>query len=70
MLKNAQKLIVAVVGMICATVLRVTDKLSETGAVGIISAAMFYIIGNGVAARKGKESTPILAPKRTPDVED
>lgn len=67
MLKNAQKLIVAMMGMACATVLLALDKMSETAATGIISGAMFYIIGNGVAARRGKESTPILAPKRDTD---
>ena len=62
-LRNTQKLIILCVGIVCATVALILGKMSETAAVGIISGAMFYIVGNGVAARKGKEPGPVLGPK-------
>lgn len=49
--------------LICITVLLAVNSIDETAGLPIISAIVFYGIGNGVAAKGGKDSPKIFGPK-------
>lgn len=53
-------LVIAVVGLL---VLMLAGRVTTEAGLPIISAVVFYGIGNGVAARAGITSAPIIAPK-------
>lgn len=53
-------LVIAVVGLL---VLMLAGRVTTEAGLPIISAVVFYGIGNGVAARSGITSAPIIAPK-------
>lgn len=57
---NIPKLIVAVLAMVCATVLAAIGRIAGDAAIGVNTGVMMYIIGNGVAARSGKPVEPII----------
>lgn len=66
-LLNLPKLIVAVVAMLCITLLAMTDHVAPEAAVALIASVLSYILGNGVAAVQGKPVTPIIGPKVAPE---
>ena len=47
---NPSQAFIALVGLICITVLMVTDSISQDAGIGLISAVIGYAIGNGIAA--------------------
>jgi hypothetical protein len=49
--------------LICITILLSVSKISQEAGLPIISAIVFYGIGNGVAARGGKDSPKMFGPK-------
>jgi uncharacterized RDD family membrane protein YckC len=53
-------LVIAVIGLL---VLMLAGRVTTEAGLPIISAVVFYGIGNGVAARSGITSAPIIAPK-------
>lgn len=59
-LTNLPKLIVALVAMVCVTVLAALGSIAPEAATTIITAVLAYILGNGVAAASGKPVQPIL----------
>lgn len=60
---NPSKALIALVGLICVTVLMLTDSISQDAGIGLISAVIGYGIGNGIQARTGKPVDPIIGPK-------
>lgn len=62
-LNNPPKAFILLVALICITVLLAMGRVTTEAGLPIISAIVFYGIGNGVAARTGKPSEPILGPK-------
>lgn len=60
---NTHKLLVAIVGLICVTVLMIVDSMSESIGAPIMSGVLFYMIGNGIAAKTGRPQIPIFAKK-------
>jgi len=60
-LKNWTKLIVAVVTILCITILMGTKAISSGEGLPIITLVIGYILGNGIAARSGVEVEPIIA---------
>lgn len=60
---NVAKLAGICVGMVCVTVLMATRSIDQAAGASIISGAMFYLIGNGVNARKGKQDVAVIQPR-------
>lgn len=63
-LANPSKALIALVGLICITVLMVTDSISQDAGIGLISAVIGYAIGNGIAAKAGQPVEPIIGKKQ------
>lgn len=62
-LNNPPKALILLVALICVTVLLAMGRVTNEAGLPIISAIVFYGIGNGVAARTGKPSEPIIGTK-------
>lgn len=61
--QNGAKLIVAVVVIICCTVLLAVGAIDQGTGMSPITLVIGYILGNGVAAIKGEPVTPIIGSK-------
>lgn len=62
-LNNPPKALILLIALLCVTLLLAIGRVSTEAGLPIISAIVFYGIGNGVAARAGKPSEPVIAPK-------
>ena len=62
-LANPSKALIALIGLVCITVLMVTDSISQDAGIGLISAIIGYAIGNGIAAKTGHSVDPIIGKK-------
>ena len=60
---NPPKALILMLALICITVLLAVNSIDEAAGLPIISAIVFYGIGNGVAAKGGKDSPKIFGPK-------
>jgi len=60
---NPPKALILLVALICVTVLLAVGRITTEAGLPIISAIVFYGIGNGVSSRSGKASEPIIGPK-------
>ena len=60
---NPPKALILLVALICVTVLMAVGRVDQTAGLPIVSAVIFYGIGNGVQARSGTPSSPIIGPK-------
>lgn len=63
-LANPSKALIALVGLICVTVLMITDSISQDAGIGLVSAVIGYGIGNGIAAKQGQPVDPIIGKKQ------
>jgi hypothetical protein len=59
---NPPKAFIIVFGMGLVGVLMAIGKITPEAGLPLISAGLFYGIGNGVAARKGEAVEPIFGP--------
>ena len=62
-LANPSKALIALVGLVCITVLMVSDSISQDAGIGLVSAIIGYAIGNGIAAKTGQPVEPIIGKK-------
>ena len=62
-LNNPPKALILLVALCCVTLLLALGRITTEAGLPIISAIVFYGIGNGVAAKTGKASEPIISPK-------
>jgi hypothetical protein len=60
---NPPKALILMLALVCLTVLLSIGKIDQNAALPMMSAIVFYGIGNGVAAKGGKESPKIFGPK-------
>ena len=60
---NPSKAFILLVALICVTLLIALEKVTTEAGLPIVTAVVFYGIGNGVAARQGISSSPIISPK-------
>lgn len=60
---NPSKALIALVGLVCITVLLSIGKIETTEGVPIITMIIGYSIGNGMAALTNKEVQPIIRKK-------
>ena len=62
-LSNPPKALIALVALICITVLRALDKLDQASFNAIGGLIVGYAVGNGVAAKTGQRVDPIIGRK-------
>lgn len=60
---NPSKALIALVSMICLTVLMAVNRIPTEAGVGLLGSITGYAIGNGIQARAGKAVDPIIGPK-------
>ena len=60
---NPSKAMIALVALVCVTILLATNSVDEAAGTGLIGMIAGYSVGNGIAARRGDEVTPIIGKK-------
>ena len=63
---NPSKAFIALVGLICLTVLIAVDAIDQDAGLPVITAIVGYAIGNGIAAKQGQPVQPIIGRKDKP----
>jgi hypothetical protein len=64
---NPPKALILLVALLCITVLLGIGKIDQAVAMPMLSAIVFYGIGNGVAAKAGQQSPKIFETKKPPE---
>lgn len=62
-LENPSKAFIALAGMVCITVLLAVNRIPVEAGTGMLGTIIGYAVGNGIAAKGGKASSPIIGPK-------
>lgn len=62
---NPSKALIALVGLICLTVLLAVDAIPSEAGTGMIGSILGYAIGNGIAAKQGQPVEPIIGKKKS-----
>ncbi len=62
-LQNPSKALIALVALICVTVLIAVGSIDSNQGLPIITMIVGYAVGNGIAAKKGDPVDPIIGPK-------
>ena len=57
---NPPKAFIALVALVCITILRALDKLDQASFNAIAGLLVGYAVGNGIAARQGVPVDPII----------
>jgi len=60
---NPPKAFIALIGLICLTVLMALKAIDSATGTGMIGTIIGYAVGNGIAARQGKPVDPIIGNK-------
>jgi len=60
---NPSKAMIALVALVCVTILLATKTIDQSAGTGLIGMIAGYAVGNGIAARRGDEVTPIIGKK-------
>ena len=63
MLQNPSKALIALVALICLTVLIAVRAIDSSTGMPVITLSVGYAVGNGIAARKGDPVEPIIGRK-------
>jgi len=63
---NPSKAFIALVSLICLTVLIAVEAITSDAGLPVITAIVGYAIGNGIAARQGQPVQPIIGAKPKP----
>jgi hypothetical protein len=63
-LENPSKALIALVGLICITVLLAVDSIPTEAGTGMLGTILGYAVGNGIAAKQGKPVSPIIGAKK------
>ena len=59
-ISNPPKALILLAALISLTILMALDKISTEAGLPLLTAIVFYGIGNGVAAKQGQDSTPVI----------
>ena len=62
-LANPPKALIAMVAMIVIAVLMVADSIANEAGTGMLGTIVGYAVGNGIAAKGGKDVQPIIGKK-------
>lgn len=60
---NPSKALIALVGLICLTILMAVDAIESQTGLPIVTTIIGYAVGNGIAARTGHPVEPIIGKK-------
>ena len=60
---NPSKAMIALVALVCVTILLATNSVDQSAGTGLIGMIAGYAVGNGIAARRGEDVTPIIGRK-------
>jgi len=60
---NPSKAMIALVALVCVTILLATNSVDQSAGTGLIGMIAGYAVGNGIAARRGDDVTPIIGKK-------
>jgi len=60
---NPSKAMIALVALVCVTILLATNSVDQSAGTGLIGMIAGYAVGNGIAARRGEDVTPIIGKK-------
>ena len=60
---NPSKATIALTALVCLTILLATNSVDQSAGTGLIGMIAGYAVGNGIAARRGDEVTPIIGRK-------
>jgi len=60
---NPSKALIALVGLVCITVLMAIGKLDMENGMPVLTLIIGYAVGNGIAARSGEPVQPIIGRK-------
>jgi hypothetical protein len=60
---NPSKALIALVGLICITVLMAVSKIDTAAGTGLIGSILGYCTGNGMAAKSHQSVEPIIGKK-------
>jgi presenilin-like A22 family membrane protease len=60
---NPPKALIALVGLICLTVLIAVNAITSEAGLPVITAIVGYAIGNGISAKTGQPVEPIIGKK-------
>ena len=63
-LANPSKALIALVGLVCLTVLIAVEAITSEAGLPVITAIVGYSIGNGIAAKQGLPVDPIIGKKK------
>jgi len=63
-LENPSKALIALVGLICITVLLAVNSIPTEAGTGMLGTILGYAVGNGIAAKQGKPVSPIIGAKK------
>jgi hypothetical protein len=66
-LQNPSKALIALVALICITVLIAVSSIDSDQGLPIITMIVGYAVGNGIAAKNGEPVEPIIGAKRDRD---
>lgn len=62
-ISNPPKALILLAALIAITILMALGRIETDAGMPLLTAIVFYGVGNGVAARSGKPSDPIIGPK-------
>jgi len=57
---NPSKAAIALVALVCITVLMIVDAIDQSTGTPIITMIVGYAVGNGIAAKQGEPVQPII----------
>ena len=63
---NPSKAFIALVSLICLTVLIAVEAIASDAGLPVITAIVGYAIGNGIGAKQGQPVQPIIGAKPKP----
>lgn len=61
---NPTKALILLVGLICLTVLMLAGRVDMDSGIPILTLVIGYAVGNGVGAKTGQDSSPIIGKKQ------
>jgi hypothetical protein len=62
-ISNPSKALIALVGLICITILMATRAIDQATGMPILTLIIGYAVGNGIAAKQGQPVSPIIGMK-------
>jgi hypothetical protein len=60
---NVSKATIALAALVALTVLMALEKIDQAAGVGLLGLVVGYAVGNGIAAKTGTGSEPIIKPR-------